>query len=229
MDFSKFEETLGLSFNNKALLRQAFTHRSYINENRSSGLAHNERLEYLGDAVLQLVTTDFLFKKFPDKDEGELTSIRSALVNADTCASVAQKLSMNDFLLLSKGESKDTGRARQYILANTFEAIIGAIYLDRGYNEAVNFINKHITPLTEAIVEGGTWVDAKSLFQAKAQENLSHTPMYKTLSESGPDHDKQFSVGVFVGEDKMGVGEGKSKQDAEQAAARDALKKQGWQ
>ncbi len=228
MDFNKFEEALGLNFKNKNLFKQAFTHRSYINENRSSGMSHNERLEYLGDAVLQLVTTNFLFKKFPNMDEGELTAVRSALVNADTCSSVAQKLGVNDYLLLSKGESKDVGRARQYILANTLEAIIGAIHLDQGFAEAEKFILKNITPLADDIVESGSWIDAKSLFQSKAQEVLSQTPMYKTLSESGPDHDKYFTVGVFVGDEKMGVGEGKSKQDAEQEAARDALKKNNW-
>lgn len=229
MDFNKFEETLGLSFKNKNLFKQAFTHRSYINENRSSGMSHNERLEYLGDAVLQLVITDFLFKKFPLMDEGELTSVRSALVNADTCSSVAQKLGVNEYLLLSKGESKDVGRARQYILANTLEAIIGAIHLDQGFAEAEKFILKNITPLADNIVESGSWIDAKSLFQSKAQEEFSQTPIYKTISESGPDHDKHFTVGVFVGDEKMGVGEGKSKQDAEQEAAREALKTKGWE
>ncbi len=229
MDFNKFEEALGLSFKNKNLFKQAFTHRSYINENRSSGMSHNERLEYLGDAVLQLVITDFLFKKFPLMDEGELTSVRSALVNADTCSSVAQKLGVNEYLLLSKGESKDVGRARQYILANTLEAIIGAIHLDQGFAEAEKFILKNITPLADNIVESGSWIDAKSLFQSKAQEEFSQTPIYKTISESGPDHDKHFTVGVFVGDEKMGVGEGKSKQDAEQEAARAALKTKGWE
>ncbi|MHB1330522.1 MAG: ribonuclease III [Minisyncoccota bacterium] len=228
MDFSKFETTAGVMFTNKTLLRQAFTHRSYINENRGAGLEHNERLEYLGDAVLQLVITDFLFKKYPKMDEGELTSVRSALVNADTCSSVAQKLGINDNLLLSRGESKDSGRARQYILANTLEAIIGALYLDQGYEEARAFILTHITPLADEIVKSGLWIDAKSLFQAKAQEHESSTPIYKTISESGPDHDKHFSVGVFVNNEKMGIGEGKSKQDAEQEAARDGLKKRGW-
>jgi ribonuclease-3 len=229
MDFSKFENVIGASFSDKALLRQAFTHRSYINENRSLGNAHNERLEYLGDAVLQLVTTDFLFNKFLQKDEGELTSIRSALVNADTCAMVAQKLGMNDFLLLSKGESKDSGRARQYILANTLEAVIGAIYIDQGFDKAKEFILNHFAPLAEDIVREGLWIDSKSLFQARAQEHESATPMYKTLSESGPDHDKHFSIGVFVNDKKLGTGEGKSKQDAEQEAAKDALKNKGWE
>src|SRR4051812_45848348 len=136
MDQSLFEEKAGIAFTDKALLKQAFTHRSYINENRDSNWGHNERLEFLGDAVLELVTTDFLYKKFPDMNEGDLTSIRSALVNADTCANVATTLGVNDFLLLPKGEAKDSGRARQYILANTLEAIIGALYMDQGYEAA---------------------------------------------------------------------------------------------
>ena len=228
MDFSKFEKTTGVAFKDKALLKQAFIHRSYINENRSSGLEHNERLEFLGDAVLELVITNFLYKKYKDMDEGKLTSLRSALVNADTCAEVASKLGANDFLLLSKGESKDIGRARQYILANTLEAIIGAIYLDQGLEVAEKFISNHIIPLTENIVEKGTWIDAKSMFQEKAQEHEGTTPLYKTLHESGPDHDKKFTIGVYVGKDLVGEGSGLSKQDAEQDAARDALKKKEW-
>lgn len=225
---SEFESRIGINFRDKDLLKQAFVHRSYINENRGAKLEHNERLEFLGDAVLQLVTTDFLFKKFPEMHEGELTAVRSALVNADTCSEVAKSLGVNDFLLLSKGEAKDSGRARQYILANTLEAVIGAIYLDQGYDAARDFIMRHIMPLADDIVERGAWIDAKSLFQAKAQEEEGSTPVYKTLSESGPDHDKHFTVGVFVGSEKLGEGEGKSKQDAEQAAAKNALTSKGW-
>lgn len=228
MDFSKFEKTIGFQFKDKSLLKQAFTHRSYINENRSSGLVHNERLEFLGDAVLELVITDFLYERFKDMNEGELTSLRSALVNADTCALVAQELGANDFLLLSKGESKDTGRARQFILANTLEAVIGAIYMDGGYEPAKEFILKHVTPRTEDIVKKGTWIDAKSLFQERAQEHEGVTPSYKTIRESGPDHDKRFVVGVYLGSEMIGQGEGKSKQDAEQEAARVALKDKSW-
>jgi len=228
MDFTKFEEKAGINFKNKSLLRQAFTHRSYINENRATNLSHNERLEFLGDAVLELVITDYLYGQYKDMDEGELTSLRSALVNADTCALVANNLGANDFLLLSKGESKDTGRARQYILANTLEAIIGAIYMDQGYEPAKQFIHEHVIHLTEGIVEKGSWIDAKSLFQEKAQEHLSHTPVYKTIRESGPDHDKHFTIGVYVNESLIGQGEGKSKQDAEQEAARNALVSKGW-
>lgn len=228
MDFSKFEERTGVIFRNKALLKQAFTHRSYINENRGTKLEHNERLEFLGDAVLELVITDYLYGNFKDSNEGELTSLRSALVNADTCGLVAQTLGVNEFLLLSRGESKDTGRARQYILANTFEALIGAIYLDQGYGIAKDFILVHVTPLVGNILKEGAWIDAKSLFQEKAQEHFNTTPVYKTISESGPDHDKHFTVGVYIATKLYGEGEGKSKQDAEQEAAREALKSKGW-
>jgi ribonuclease-3 len=151
------------------------------------------------------------------------------LVNADTCAAVAQKLGANDFLLLSKGEAKDTGRARQYILANTLEALIGAIYLDQGYEVAKQFILKHIAPLVDEIISDKKWIDAKSLLQERAQEEAGITPIYKTLRETGPDHDKHFTVGVFVGQAQYGEGEGKSKQDAEQAAARAALESHGWE
>ncbi|OHB10825.1 MAG: ribonuclease III, partial [Candidatus Zambryskibacteria bacterium RIFCSPLOWO2_02_FULL_44_12b] len=182
----------------------------------------------LGDAVLELVVTDFLYKRFHDSDEGDMTSLRSALVNADTCSQVAQTLGANEFLLLSKGEAKDTGRARQYILANTLEAVIGAIYLDQGYEIAKNFILTHITPLTEEIIKGGAWIDSKSLLQEKVQEHVGITPVYKSARESGPDHDKHFVVRVYVGNEIYGEGEGKSKQDAEQEAARSALESKGW-
>lgn len=228
MDFSTFEKNIGIEFKDKSLLKQAFVHRSYINENKNSGLAHNERLEFLGDAVLELVITDFLFHEYPTEAEGVLTSYRSALVNATTCSDIATKLQFNDYLLLSKGESKDTGRARQYILANALEAVIGAIYLDGGYDTAKQFIAQHFIPLIEGITKEGSHIDAKSLFQEKAQEFESITPAYKTLKESGPDHDKKFTVGVFLGKDLVAEGEGKSKQDAEQMAARKALEVRGW-
>ena len=228
MDFSPFEKGAGVTFKDKGLLKQAFTHRSYINENRDSKLEHNERLEFLGDAVLELVITDYLYGRLKNSNEGELTSLRSALVNADTCSRVAQTLGANDFLLLSKGEAKDTGRARQYILANTLEAIIGAIYIDQGYEFAKRFILTHVAPLTEDILKSGVWIDAKSLFQEKAQEYDGLTPLYKILGESGPDHDKHFIVGVYVGTKLYGEGEGKSKQDAEQEAARQALEAKSW-
>jgi len=228
MELSKFEKTAGVTFKDKALLKQAFTHRSYINENRALKLQHNERLEFLGDAVLELVITDHLYGVLKESNEGELTSLRSALVNADTCGKVAQNIGVNEFLLLSKGETKDTGRARQFILANTLEAIIGAIYLDQGYDAAKEFILTHVAPLMGEILKDGAWIDAKSLFQEKAQEILNTTPAYKIISESGPDHDKHFKVGVYINNDLYGQGEGKSKQDAEQEAARQALDSKGW-
>lgn len=228
MDFTEFEKKTGLDFIDKELLKQAFVHRSYINENKASGLSHNERLEFLGDAVLELVITDFLYKKYTDKPEGDLTAYRSALVNADTCAGIAIGLGMGEYLLLSKGESKDIGRARQYILANALEALIGAIYIDRGLEKAKDFIEKNFTPLIDEIISAGSHVDAKSLFQEKAQEFDGVTPSYRTVKESGPDHEKKFTVGVYVGKELVATGEGESKQDAEQFAAREALKIRGW-
>src|SRR3989344_4001819 len=228
MNFEKFEERAGVTFKDKNLLKQAFTHRSYINENRGSALEHNERLEFLGDAVLELVITDYLYSRLKESNEGEMTSLRAALVNADTCSLVAQALGANDFLLLSKGESKDTGRARQFILANTLEAIIGAIYTDQGYEVAKKFILTHIASRIEDILKKGDWIDAKSLFQEKAQEYTGLTPVYKTIRESGPDHDKRFSVSVSVGDESYVEGEGESKQDAEQKAACQALETRGW-
>ena len=227
-EFSPFEKNIGISFKDRSLLKQAFIHRSYINENRNLKLEHNERLEFLGDAVLELVVTDYLYHKYPQKPEGELTSFRSSLVNSNTLAEVAKRLDINNFLLLSRGESKDTGRARQFILANALEAVIGSIYLDQGYNAARDFISKYIFDLIDAIVEKGTFIDAKSLFQEKAQEKVSITPLYKTLKEDGPDHDKHFTVGVFLDNDLVVEGLGKSKQEAEQEAAKKALEKKGW-
>ncbi len=227
-DFTEFQKRAGVEFQDQNLLTQAFVHRSYINENKNSGLSHNERLEFLGDAVLELVITDFLYQKYPTKTEGDLTAYRSSLVNAVTCSDIATKLGMNEYLLLSKGESKDNGRARQYILANTLEAFIGAVYLDQGYDISKSFIEREFTPLIEGIISAGSWIDAKSLFQEKAQEFDGITPSYKTVKESGPDHEKKFTVGVYVGKELVAQGEGDSKQDAEQSAAREALKSRGW-
>ena len=227
-DFAEFEKIIGLNFKDKSILIQSLTHRSFLNEHRSSKSGHNERLEFLGDAVLELVVTHYLYEKYPSKTEGDMTSIRSALVNAQTCADVAKEINLNEFLLLSKGESKDTGRARQYILANALEAVIGAIYLDSGYDSAKDFIFRFIIPMTERIVAEELWVDAKSKFQEKAQDEVSITPSYKTVKEEGPDHDKKFTVGVFLKQDLVAEGIGDSKQEAEQDAARKALKEKGW-
>ena len=227
-DFAKFEEISGVTFKNKELLRRAFTHRSYLNENRGMEASHNERLEFLGDAVLELLVTEYLFEKYPDSNEGDLTAYRASLVNAITLSEAAQKINVNDFLLLSKGEAKDTGKARQYILANTMEAIIGAIYLDQGYDLSKYFISKNLFHLIDKIVEDKSWIDAKSQFQEKAQEEESLTPQYKSLKEEGPDHDKRFTVGVYLGDRLVAEGEGMSKQEAEQVAARKAFEFKKW-
>ena len=226
-DFQTAAKVLGLSFTNPDLLAEALTHRSYLNENKNAK-AHNERLEFLGDAVLELAATRFLFETYPDKPEGDLTAYRAALVNTISLAQMARELSVNDLLLLSKGEAKDTGRAREIILANAFEAILGAIYLDQGYEAAEAFVVKHLFPKLNEVIEKGAYQDAKSRFQEAAQDREGITPSYKTLSETGPDHDRLFVVGVFIGEKEIAKGEGKSKQDAEQDAAKAALDKTSW-
>ena len=228
IDFSKFEALSGVTFTNKDLLKQAFVHRSYLNEHRSLVAEHNERLEFLGDAVLELAVTDYLFKRFTDKPEGELTAYRSALVNANTLATVAEKMALNDFLLLSKGEAKDKGRARQYILANAMESVLGAIYLDQGFEAASGFVAKFILPLTDTIVSDGSFIDAKSMFQEQAQEKTGITPAYKTVKQEGPDHNKVFTVGVYLDHELVVEGSGKSKQEAEQEAAKKAILVKGW-
>jgi len=228
MNFSKFEEKIGVDFKDKNLLRQAFTHRSYLNENPSLALEQNERLEFLGDAVLELAITEYMYKKYPQKTEGEMTGLRAALVNSITLSEVAGELNVGDFLLLSKGEAKSLGKARQYILANAFEALIGAIYLNSGYEETSSFLEKNLFGKIEEVIEKKLWIDAKSLFQEKAQELESVTPAYKVLAESGPDHEKVFTMGVFLGDELISEGKGASKQEAEQDAARKALKAKNW-
>lgn len=227
-DFSTFEQTIGISFRSKEILQQAFTHWSYINENPRSGLVHNERLEFLGDAVLELVVTDYLFTTYPEHAEGDLTAYRSALVNAVVAAEVAQDLGMNEYLLLSKGESKDTGRARQTILANAYESFIGALYIDQGYAVCNTFITKTLIPKLKDIISKKTWRDAKSHIQEEAQERLGVTPRYEVIGQLGPDHDKFFTVGVFFGDKKIAEGKGRSKQEAQQSAAQAALELKGW-
>lgn len=227
-EITRLEKKLGVTFNDKAIVLSAITHRSYLNEHREATHDHNERLEFLGDAVLELVVTDFLFHKYPKKPEGELTAIRAALVNTISLAESSALVGLNDFLLMSKGESKDTGRARQYILANTFEAIIGALYVDLGYDTAKEFIATHLFPKTEQIVEKRLWQDAKSRFQELAQEAVSVTPTYELIEQAGPDHDRVFTIGVFLKREKIAEGQGKSKQEAEQVAAEKALANKGW-
>jgi ribonuclease-3 len=228
MDFSVFEKRIGHTFRDKVLLETAFTHRSYLNENRAPNREHNERLEFLGDAVLELVVTEFLFAKYPERPEGDLTAYRAALVNTISISDAATKLDMNDFLLLSRGESRDTGRARAIILANAFEALIGALYLDQGYVTAKDFIGKQLFHKTDEVVEKRLWQDAKSKLQEIAQDKAGVTPTYELASQTGPDHDKRFVIGVHIAGTRVALGEGRSKQEAEQDAAQKALAAKGW-
>lgn len=227
MDFTAFAAKHGLTFTNSALLAEALTHRSYLNEHPSA-LAHNERLEFLGDAVLELAVTHFLFNKFPAKDEGDLTSYRAALVNTISLSRTADTLGIGEALRLSKGEAKDTGRARENILANAFEALVGAIYLDQGYAAAEGFLAKNLYGKIDTVIAEKSYQDAKSRFQESAQEKRSITPHYKTIAEEGPDHARTFTVAVYLGEKEMAQGTGLSKQDAEQSAAQNALDSLGW-
>jgi len=224
----EIEALLGVIFLEPIHLLTAITHRSYLNENREAVQEHNERMEFLGDAVLELVVTHYLFTKYPEKPEGELTAVRAALVNTVSLSAASQKLGINEYLLMSKGESKDEGRARQYILANVFEALIGALYLDQGYDAAKKFIGEHLYAKTDQIVEKRLWQDAKSRFQELAQEHANTTPTYTTLSQAGPDHDRVFTVGLFIGKEKIAEGKGRAKQEAEQKAAEEGLELKGW-
>ena len=222
-----FQKRASISFKNPELLEQAFTHRSYLNETHAGAREHNERLEFLGDAVLELSVTDHLFRAYPGHSEGDLTSYRAALVNAVTLSGIAKTLGMDACLLLSRGEARDTGRARSTILANTFEAVVGALYMDQGYAAANDFIVRHVVPEIEEVLAKGAWRDAKSMFQEFAQEKYGMTPKYATVRAEGPDHDKHFVVAVSVGDVEVAQGEGKSKQEAEQMAAEKALKEKG--
>ena len=215
-------EKLGFEFENIELLVTALTHRSYVNEHKKSVSEHNERLEFLGDAVLELAVTDFLYKNYSEP-EGILTSWRAALVRTESIGAAGEKLGYAPLVRMSRGEKQGTERARQQILANAFEAVIGAIYLERGYDEAEKFILEHIASKLPAIIEEGTWRDPKSHLQEVSQRIDGHTPQYKVLEEVGPDHDKVFTLGVFVGTKLMGKGAGHSKQQAQQQAARAAL------
>lgn len=221
---SNFESELGVSFKDTSILERAFIHRSYLNEHPKTGLEHNERLEFLGDAVLELVVTDYLYTNYSNP-EGDLTNWRSALVKTESLSAVAKKLDLDRFLKLSKGEAKGNDRSRALIHANAVEAMIGALYLDQGYDKARQFVMDHIISTLPTILAEGSWVDPKSKFQELAQEKEGFTPHYKVLEESGPDHDKVFLVGVFVGDRLCGKGQGSSKQAAQQQAAAAALKK----
>ncbi len=223
MELSKLEKAIDYSFKNKDLLKEALTHRSYLNENLTWHYPHNERLEFLGDAVLELAVTESLYQKYPKDDEGQLTTFRAALVNYQMLAKITKEFSLEKFVLLSHGEAKDVGRAREVILANAMESLIGAIYLDGHYKQAQEFVGRFIMPHIKEVIEMGLYKDAKSLLQEKTQADLKLTPNYKVLEEEGPDHRKIFTVGVYLGDKLAATGHGPSKQDAELEAAKKAL------
>lgn len=222
---AEFENSIGIQFRDKTLLENVFIHRSYLNEHKGQNIEHNERMEFLGDAVLELAVTRYLYENF-NRPEGELTNWRSALVKGESLSVEAKRLEMDTFLKTSRGESKNIGKARDILLANAFEALIGAIYLDQGFDRADAFIEKNIVYKLPNILENGLYFDAKSRFQELAQEQFGITPSYEVLSESGPDHAKIFVVNAFLGGKKVGEGEGPSKQVAQTAAAQNTL--QNW-
>lgn len=214
---------LGGPFNNIDLLVTAFTHRSYVNEHRKTVKEHNERLEFLGDAVLELVSTEYLYNNFDDP-EGTLTNWRSSLVRTESIGAAANRYEFEPLLRLSRGEKRGTDRARAQILANCYEAVVGALYLDQGYDAAKKFITESLLVTFEEILTTGSWMDPKSNLQEVVQSKEGFTPQYKVLSEEGPDHDKIFTVGVYVDGKSLGEGQGPSKQAAQVAAAETALK-----
>ena len=221
----KIEQQLNFSFKKKSLLEQAFIHRSYLNEAKGKGFSSNERLEFLGDAVLELLTSSFLYQNFPKKNEGTLTNLRSAIVCTKTLSEIARGLNLGQFLKLSKGEEKEGGRKNPSILADTFEALLGAIYLDQGLNQTKAFLEKNFFPYAKRVITKKNLKDPKSLFQETVQEKIKISPLYKVLKEEGPDHAKKFTVGVFVKEKIWGKGKGKNKQEAEEKAAETAIEK----
>jgi len=228
-EFNKLEKRLGVHFNNTSLLRQALVHRSYLNEHPESTTGHNERLEFLGDAVLEIVVTEYLYLHFTQTPEGDLTNWRASLVNAKMLYEIAREIGLEDCLYLSKGEARDKNKkSRQFILANAVEAVIGAIYLDQGLNTAKQFILDKVVVKLDDILENRTYLDPKSLFQEKAQEFRGVTPHYQILDEEGPDHAKTFTVGLYIGDEQTSIGKGSSKQEAQVDAAALGLKKMGW-
>jgi ribonuclease-3 len=220
-----FEKTIGVTFTNRAVLQEALTHRSYLNERTDWPLPHNERLEYLGDAVIELAVSEELFKKFPDSSEGQLTVLRAALVNYQMLSHVAVTIGLGDFILMSRGESKSKGKAREVILANAFEAVVGAIYLDQGFEIAFHFIHKFVFSHLDEVLKNKTYRDPKSELQEIVQEDLKITPTYRVLGETGPAHERTFRIGVYFGTSLIAEGAGSSKQEGEIVAARNALNK----
>lgn len=222
-DLEELEKKIGVTFSNKDLLLEALTHRSYLNERPSWRLPHNERLEFLGDAVLELATSEALFRKFPESPEGQMTMLRAALVNYQILSRIAADLKLSSFILMSKGENRDTGRARDVILANAIEAVIGSIYLDQGYQVAERFIDRYVLVHLDEILTTRSYKDAKSELQEIVQERLKTTPTYRVLGESGPAHQRVFTIGVYFGDELIAQGTGASKQEGETQAARKAL------
>ncbi|MBI5412526.1 ribonuclease III [Candidatus Peregrinibacteria bacterium] len=221
--YKKLEEKIGIAFGNPHLLRAAFVHRSYLNEHRSSTLENNERLEFLGDAVLELAVTEYLYSHYPTQSEGDLTNWRAALVRGERLARVAHELRLGEYLFLSHGEEMSGGRNKDYLLANALEALIGVIYLEKGYIIAQNFITAFVLVHLETILKTGEHIDPKTRFQELVQEKMSVTPIYQLLQEAGPDHDKKFTMGAYIEDRLVGRGIGNSKQNAEQKAAENAL------
>jgi ribonuclease-3 len=228
-DVSDLAKIIGVKFKNLDFLLNAVTHRSYLNEHPSFALGHNERLEFLGDAVIELAVTEFLYENYPNP-EGDLTNWRASLVNADMLGELAKEIGIEEYMLLSRGETKDRqSKARLYILANAFEAVVGAIYLDRGMRESEKFLKKFLLVKLPEILEKKLYLDPKSRFQEIAQERYTVTPSYKVLSEAGPDHAKKFVIGVYIGNEMVAEGEGSSKHEAQVDAARNGMKEKGWE
>ncbi len=228
-DLSKLQKRLGVKFKNDALLKQALVHRSYLNEHPDFNIGHNERLEFLGDAVLEIVVTEFLYLNFTKTPEGDLTNWRASLVNAKMLYEIATELGVEECLYLSKGETKDKNKkSRQFILANAVEAIIGAMYLDQGIENVKKFILKNIVSKLDDILKNQSYLDPKSRFQEKAQDAKGVTPHYQIIDEEGPDHAKVFTVGLYLGDELVTTGEGSSKQEAQVDAAAKGIKKMGW-
>ena len=227
-DISELEKKIKVTFKNKDLLKQAMVHRSYLNENRNFELDHNERMEFLGDAVLELIVTEYLYNNFSNP-EGELTNYRAALVNGKMLAKISKEIGLEDYLLMSRGETKDLGKARQYLLANALEAVIGAIYLDQGYNKSKKFITDCVLSKMEHVLDEKLYQDPKSKFQEEAQEKVGVTPVYKVIKEWGPDHDRNFTIGIYLENEKIAEGEGMSKQAAQRNAAKRGLEVKGWE
>jgi len=228
MEIENLEKKIGIKFKNKDLLKQAMVHRSYLNENRDFELDHNERMEFLGDAVLELIVTEYLYNNFSNP-EGELTNYRAALVNGKMLAKISKEIGLEDYLLMSRGEAKDLGKARQYLLANALEAVIGAIYLDQGYKKSEKFITDCVLSKMKYVLDEKLYQDPKSKFQEEAQEKAGVTPVYKVIKEWGPDHDRNFVIGIYLENEKIAEGEGTSKQAAQRNAAKKGLEVKGWE